>query len=368
VKRARRESTGSGIGVCEDDLVEQAEEEYGIAAGSAKGTQKKTQGKKQRVLKEGHEDEDDEEEQPPTTHSRKRKNDTTTAAERPAKRTRLSGPEVATKRTTNTKENRRATTNSTATTTRTSTHRTTTSLDNEEAEAEEDDTAHAALLRRRSSGTITTPPFKPGLSPSLLAAKQRARDRGYQVEALPEEQIKIAEAAHYKRTEILFLKDIVTLASKNDRATALYAELAELEKQAGQDSPSSTLLADEPSEVAAVRTATPTSSSPAPPATRHDSLTPLPSPSTTTTTKPPPAPSASSPPGNGVVGGVGLVETNKAGHPLRWSLPAAATGEVEGRAEEAIVRGKLDGESHQARRRRVRREMQVVRGWAVEGR
>ncbi|KAF2485875.1 hypothetical protein BDY17DRAFT_294388 [Neohortaea acidophila] len=52
---------------------------------------------------------------------------------------------------------------------------------------------------------------------------------------------------------------------------------------------------------------------------------------------------------------------NKAGQTLRWSLPAKAT--ADGRAEEAINKHRMPNESHGARRRRVKREMQLVRSW-----
>ncbi len=86
-----------------------------------------------------------------------------------------------------------------------------------------------------------------------------------------------------------------------------------------------------------------------------------------------------------------LEKTNKAGHTLRWSIgPALAAGGGGGgglsgqcaggaageglesvlgdrqRAENAIKTGRLEGESHSARRRRVRREKAVLEGWRAE--
>lgn len=63
-----------------------------------------------------------------------------------------------------------------------------------------------------------------------------------------------------------------------------------------------------------------------------------------------------------------LPQKNKAGHPLRWSLsslPPPST--TPGRAEAALVVFKrLAGESHAARRRRVRREVRLLGGWGLE--
>lgn len=60
-----------------------------------------------------------------------------------------------------------------------------------------------------------------------------------------------------------------------------------------------------------------------------------------------------------------LPQTNKAGHPLRWSLPATST--TEGRAESAITFKRMEGESHSARRRRVKRELKVLARWPLVG-
>lgn len=54
----------------------------------------------------------------------------------------------------------------------------------------------------------------------------------------------------------------------------------------------------------------------------------------------------------------------KDGSTLRWSLPGKLT--EPGRAEEAITFGRLKGESKAARRRRVKREIALVRRWQVE--
>ncbi|KAK5173311.1 uncharacterized protein LTR77_001992 [Saxophila tyrrhenica] len=96
---------------------------------------------------------------------------------------------------------------------------------------------------------------------------------------------------------------------------------------------------------------------------RHDSATappsspPLPTQQNTSSTPPP----LSSTPR------LMLDEKNKAGNPLRWSLPAAVDGKKsEGRAERNIWMGRLEGESHGARRRRVARERKVVEGWGVD--
>lgn len=57
-----------------------------------------------------------------------------------------------------------------------------------------------------------------------------------------------------------------------------------------------------------------------------------------------------------------LPETNKAGNRLRWSLPANIQNPE--RAEASILRQRMDGESRSAKRRRVRRELNVIKTWA----
>lgn len=61
-----------------------------------------------------------------------------------------------------------------------------------------------------------------------------------------------------------------------------------------------------------------------------------------------------------------LPTTNKSGNRLRWSLPDRLTDEEMHDAAAAIVRARMEGESKSAKRRRVRRELAVVRGWQVE--
>ena len=53
-----------------------------------------------------------------------------------------------------------------------------------------------------------------------------------------------------------------------------------------------------------------------------------------------------------------LPRENRGGQKLRWSLPSRAL--EDGRAEESIHTGRLEGESKSARRRRVRREKKLV--------
>ncbi|KAH9844760.1 hypothetical protein Tdes44962_MAKER07105 [Teratosphaeria destructans] len=57
-----------------------------------------------------------------------------------------------------------------------------------------------------------------------------------------------------------------------------------------------------------------------------------------------------------------LTTTAKGGQPLRWSINPEdqATGI---RAEEAIFHGRLEGESKQARRRRIKRELKSTKDW-----
>lgn len=58
---------------------------------------------------------------------------------------------------------------------------------------------------------------------------------------------------------------------------------------------------------------------------------------------------------------------NRGGQTLRWSMqkPDLEKLRSEGRAEEAINRGRLEGESKSAKRRRIRREMAVIDKWTV---
>jgi hypothetical protein len=58
-----------------------------------------------------------------------------------------------------------------------------------------------------------------------------------------------------------------------------------------------------------------------------------------------------------------LPTSNKAGQKLRWSLPGAAANDE--RAEAAINFARMEGESHSARRRRIKRELSLVKGWDV---
>ena len=59
-----------------------------------------------------------------------------------------------------------------------------------------------------------------------------------------------------------------------------------------------------------------------------------------------------------------LPEKNATGQRLRWSLPTTATN--DDRAEAGIHRGRLEGESRSARRRRIKREHKLMRGWEVK--
>lgn len=57
-----------------------------------------------------------------------------------------------------------------------------------------------------------------------------------------------------------------------------------------------------------------------------------------------------------------LPEKNKAGQRLRWSLGE----EPEGRAEGLIHKGRMNGESKAARRRRVQRELKILHSWPID--
>ncbi|GAB7364752.1 hypothetical protein MBLNU230_g5550t1 [Neophaeotheca triangularis] len=80
--------------------------------------------------------------------------------------------------------------------------------------------------------------------------------------------------------------------------------------------------------------------------------TTTPSPATDT-----PAPAAPAP--------FGLPSTNKAGQPLKWSLSRRI--DDQGSAQFSIQHGRLDGESAKSRRRRIRREVAVLRAWEGVG-
>ena len=56
-------------------------------------------------------------------------------------------------------------------------------------------------------------------------------------------------------------------------------------------------------------------------------------------------------------------DKNSVAQKLRWSLPTSATN--EDRAEAGIHRGRLEGESRSARRRRIKREHKMMNGWDV---
>jgi len=74
---------------------------------------------------------------------------------------------------------------------------------------------------------------------------------------------------------------------------------------------------------------------------------------TTPASEPRPAPEGELPP------------LNKAAHPLRWSLPKQIS--ELGRAEHAINMDQMEGESKGARRRRIKRELKMVKEWKVVG-
>jgi hypothetical protein len=59
-----------------------------------------------------------------------------------------------------------------------------------------------------------------------------------------------------------------------------------------------------------------------------------------------------------------LPDKNSTGQKLRWSLPTSVTN--EDRAEAGIHRGRLEGESRSARRRRIKREHKMMNGWDVK--
>lgn len=59
-----------------------------------------------------------------------------------------------------------------------------------------------------------------------------------------------------------------------------------------------------------------------------------------------------------------LPETNRGGQRLRWSLPSNLTN--PDRAETNINRQRLDGESKSARRRRIKRELDLIRDWKTQ--
>ncbi|KAK3723633.1 hypothetical protein LTR37_001514 [Vermiconidia calcicola] len=97
---------------------------------------------------------------------------------------------------------------------------------------------------------------------------------------------------------------------------------------------------------------------------RHDSAasaTPSLTAATTTTaesiTPPTSKPSSTTQPD------IPLPQKNKAGNPLRWSLPANLLD--EDRAEAQINFSRMEGESKTVRRRRVKRERKVLGGWDV---
>jgi len=61
-----------------------------------------------------------------------------------------------------------------------------------------------------------------------------------------------------------------------------------------------------------------------------------------------------------------LPSTDKGGNALRWTIDMEKLNQ-QGRAEAAICMGRLPGESQAAKRRRVKRELEVVRGWQFVG-
>ncbi|KAK5117125.1 hypothetical protein LTR85_009056 [Meristemomyces frigidus] len=61
-----------------------------------------------------------------------------------------------------------------------------------------------------------------------------------------------------------------------------------------------------------------------------------------------------------------LPATNKDGKPLRWSIDAEKLKADGGRAEDAISFSRLEGESKAAKRRRVQRELNLVRSWQLQ--
>ncbi|KAK3723890.1 hypothetical protein LTR37_001374 [Vermiconidia calcicola] len=115
------------------------------------------------------------------------------------------------------------------------------------------------------------------------------------------------------------------------------------------------------------------SGNPQPRTDRHDSAasdTPSLTTATTTTSDTPPTKSSDTHPNKDysisiptTQPDIALPQKNKAGNPLRWSLPANLLD--EGRAEAQINFSRMEGESKTARRRRVRRERKVLGGWDV---
>lgn len=91
---------------------------------------------------------------------------------------------------------------------------------------------------------------------------------------------------------------------------------------------------------------------------RRDSGAPM-----TPRSDPPPLDSDSADPFKPPRPGMPLPTVNKAGQRVRWSLSEHVTDVT--RAEEQIYRGRMEGESESAKRRRVARELELVRCWKV---
>ena len=256
------------------------------------------------------------------------------------------------------------------------------------------------------------------MSCAHLAARARAEKRGYQLEAIPQQALR--EGGWLVRTVVQNVARVVKMNERIEEVRGEYRRAGErLERfremrarareggerdgdggQAGAGASASARGAEEAGSLSESRDHAPAAEAvqphsprviifhpdglpepPTPPSNtppshtsislptppRHDSLSlSPPSPPTTTTPIPPNTSKKRDPPSTTSFQPLPLPATNKAGHPLRWSLASVEDGDLDlGRAEEAIETGRLEGESKAARRRRVKRERGVVRGWGV---